>query len=260
MVFSGGRSDAPELHRLAGPGGALSSNAESLAIGLNHFLWMRPDDVVSQVMRSHRGASYIFIFATLTVMVASFVSMNRVWIETLWWKAAFAGASILICAFIPVITRYLWFAIGLGVLIGVCVRCGISPAFRRALAGGADLDHLFLAGRILYLPFLLGSAALQVISFEYEIWWYSVGGWLSILPVVSISRTISIGSDRGSMVGYRRNDSTCSCRDTRNTTRTGREHVRGHGYLSAGARFEIRDGGGRGGGVWERSAATCRIV
>jgi hypothetical protein len=114
-------------------------------------------------------------------MMARFLFMNISWIDIMWKLFLIGGAAAVVCAFIADTSRYIWFvAHALVFLYGLHAMW----VYRRrsdihSIAMLLLVNIVWIAG--FTLPFLLGHACLQVISFRCEVWWYIIASWVGML-------------------------------------------------------------------------------
>lgn len=149
----------------------------SLSLFYNQFPFQRWDSVVIQY--SH-WLAWAAVFAVLSRMLTVFLSMNRVWTDSLFYTFAGSALSLFIAAFIGDTSRYLFFAVHFVIHI-YAIHCLWVYRERSDFHAIFILAVVSVAWVVGYsVPFLLGHSALQVISFTFELWWYSIAGWIMI--------------------------------------------------------------------------------
>lgn len=126
---------------------------------------------------------WTFSFAILGTMLAKFLYMNSEWIHSLWWTLILSGIFVVLTSVLTENARYLFFAAHASVFFYSIHALWV---YRER----SDFHALFIMSVVTIvwmlgfsLPALLGHAALQVISFKVEIWWFVVASWIGQLFV-----------------------------------------------------------------------------
>lgn len=155
----------------------LVAAVSALSLVLNQFLALRWDSVV---IAYFHWIMYAIVFAIMARMVTVFLAMNRVWIDSLFYAFAASMLALVAATWVGDTGRYLWVGVHLAILLYSIHALWV---YRRR----SDFHALFVLAWIQVvwvlgypLPFILGHACLQIISFKIEIWWYSAAGWIGV--------------------------------------------------------------------------------